>query len=326
MPYTILRNDIVNMEVEAIVNSTGSHCFEVGGVEGSILNTGGTILRKEHIKLGDIGVSEARYTSAPNLHSKYIIHVRGPIYKDGKEVEQELRNAYRNSLNLAVELNIKSIAFPLVSSGSYGYPKKRALVIAQEEILRFLEYNEMMIYLVVYDKTSFSISLDFQREIDQYIETVNTIEVTNNSDFRNELQRVRISKSYSSRSSRMSSMQAPLHKIDIGFTETLLQLIDKTGQKDSVIYKKANIDRKLFSKIRNNPYYKPSKNTIVAFAIALELSLDGTNSLLSKAGYVLSNSILFDVIVTYCIRKKTYDIYEVNNTLFVYDQELLGSQ
>lgn len=325
MPFTIVRNDIVNMEVDAIVNSAGSRTSRIGGVEGSILNVGGPVLRKEQLDLGDIPISEARYTNAPNLPSKYVIHVRGPIYRETDEVETHLRNSYRNTLNLAKELHIDSIAIPLISGGSYGYPVKRVLVIAQEEILKFLENNELMIYLVVFDKKSFTISREFQMEVKQYIRTGYVVEKQRQMRSMNVFDSMERRVPRKGVSIKKSSLDEKIENVKAGFTATLLNLIDETGQKDSYVYKKANIDRKLFSKIRNNPHYKPSKNTILAFSIALELSVDKTNDLLSRAGYILSESILFDVIISYCINNGIFNIYDVNNMLFYYDQELLGS-
>ena len=117
-----------------------------------------------------------------------------------------------------------------------------------------------------------------------------------------------------------------LSHTDAGFTETLLKLIDQTGKKDSEVYKKANVSKQHFSKIRKNPYYTPTKATAIAFAIALELNLEQTNDLIGRAGYALTNSSKFDVIIAYFIREKNYDMYDINAALFKFDQRLLGVQ
>ena len=121
-----------------------------------------------------------------------------------------------------------------------------------------------------------------------------------------------------------SSLEEMLRQEDAGFTETLLRRIDETGKKDSEIYKRANVTKQHFSKIRNNPDYKPTKATAVAFAIALELDLEQTNDLIGRAGYALTNSSKFDVIITYFIRQRNYNIMDINMALFQFDQATLG--
>ena len=123
----------------------------------------------------------------------------------------------------------------------------------------------------------------------------------------------------------LGELKKKLDRVDTGFSERLLQLIDASGKTDADIYKKANIDRKLFSKIRKNPHYKPSKATALAFAVALELDLDGTRDLIRRAGYALSGSSTFDIIVEYFIVHGRYDVIEINMTLFEFDQPLLGA-
>lgn len=121
------------------------------------------------------------------------------------------------------------------------------------------------------------------------------------------------------------SLEDMLQQEDAGFSETLLKLIDRQGQKDSVIYKKANLSKQHFSKIRNNPHYKPTKPTAVALALALELNLEETKDLIGRAGYALTNSSKFDLIIRYFIEQKNYDILQINMALYEFDQTLLGN-
>jgi hypothetical protein len=116
-----------------------------------------------------------------------------------------------------------------------------------------------------------------------------------------------------------------LKQEEAGFTETLLKLIDQSGKKDSEIYKKANISKQPFSKIRNNPHYKPTKPTAIALALALELDLEQTKDLIGRAGYALTNSSKFDLIIRYFIENRQYNVVEINCVLFEHDQSLLGS-
>ena len=120
------------------------------------------------------------------------------------------------------------------------------------------------------------------------------------------------------------SLEHMLKQMDAGFTETLLKLIDQSGKKDSQIYKKANLSKQHFSKIRNNPNYKPTKSTAIALALALELDLEQAKDLIGRAGYALTNSSKFDLIVRYYIECGNYNVVEINFTLYEFDQPLLG--
>ena len=124
---------------------------------------------------------------------------------------------------------------------------------------------------------------------------------------------------------KAASLEDMLKQADAGFTETLLKLIDQTGKKDSEIYKKALLTKQHFSKIRNNPNYKPTKPTAIALALALELDLEGTKDLIGRAGYALTNSSKFDLIIRYFIEQGNYNVVEINIALYEFDQILIGN-
>ena len=282
--------------------------------------------RKE---IGDIAVGEAAITPAFDLHARYVIHTAGPIWRDGRSGEEELlASCFRNSLGIAKKMSCESIAFPLISTGSYGFPKPLALKIAVREISSFLMENEVQVYLVVFEKQSFELSEKLFKSVSSYIDE-NYVSEKINAEYKMSNLRsyeLLFEASDTSRYGTICSnpnLDGMLENLDKGFSETLLYLIDRTGKKDSEIYKKANVDRKLFSKIRNNADYRPSKTTAIAFAIALELSMDETDDLLARAGIALSQSNKFDVIVRYFIENKKYDIFELNSVLFEFDQPLI---
>jgi O-acetyl-ADP-ribose deacetylase (regulator of RNase III) len=322
MPFTIVRQDITRMETDAIVNAANTALAKGGGVCGAIFAAAGSAkLEAACRKLAPIETGEAVITSGFDLPAKYIIHTAGPVYRDGASGEAEkLRSCYANSLRLAVETGCESIAFPLISSGIYGYPKKEALRVAMDAVQSFLQSHELDVYLTVFDKEAYTVSEELLGEVADYLDA-NYVEEELELRRRQRNQAV----FYSVRELRSS---APLDEIvgnlDEPFSATLLRLIDAKGKNDVEVYKKANLDRRLFSKIRNNKGYMPSKRTVIALAIALELSLDETNDLLRRAGYALSHSQVFDVIVEYFILHGKYDVFEINEVLFRYDQPLLG--
>ena len=330
MPLEIVRNDITKMAVDAIVNAAKESLLGGGGVDGCIHRAAGPELLQECRTLGDCRTGEAKITGAYRLPCRYIIHTVGPVWNGGKYGEREqLASCYRTSLALAKEHGCETVAFPLISSGVFGYPKDQALRVAVDAISEFLAENDMTVYIVIFDRAAYQIGNKLFADIAAYIDDHY---VDAHTDSRRE--RLRRMSVLEGRALSAGAAAAPmvadnlddlLAHLDAGFSETLLKLIDHSGKKDSEIYKKANVDRKLFSKIRNNPDYKPSKATAIAFAIALELNLDETRDLVARAGYALSASSKFDVIIEYFIRQKKYDIFEINEALFAFDQSLLGA-
>lgn len=329
MPFEIVRNDIVNMKVDAIVNTANPRPIIGAGTDKAVHDKAGARLLLARKEIGNIAVGEAAITPVFDLDANYVIHTAGPIWKDGRSGEEELlASCFRNSLDIAKKKACESIAFPLISTGSYGFPKPLALQIAVREISSFLMENEMQVYLVVFEKQSFELSEKLFKSVSSYIDE-NYVSEKINAEYKMSNLRsyeLLFEASDTPRYGTICSnpnLDGMLENLDKGFSETLLALIDRTGKKDSEIYKKANVDRKLFSKIRNNADYRPSKTTAIAFAIALELNMDETNDLLSKAGFALSQSSKFDVIVRYFIENKKYDIFELNSVLFEFDQPLI---
>ena len=322
--------DITKMEVDAIVNAANETLLGGGGVDGCIHRAAGPELLTECRMLGGCRTGEAKITGAYRLPCRYIIHTVGPVWNGGKYGEREqLASCYRTSLALAKEHGCETVAFPLISSGIFGYPKDQALRVAVDTIGEFLLHNDMTVYIVIFSRTAYQISSKLFADIAEYVDD-HYVDVHTDSQ-RERLRRMSVLESRTLSADAAAAPMAAggldeaLAHLDAGFSETLLKLIDRSGKKDSEIYKKANVDRKLFSKIRNNPDYKPSKATAIAFAIALELNLDETRDLVARAGYALSASSKFDVIIEYFIRQKKYDIFEINEVLFAFDQSLLGA-
>ncbi len=329
MPLIIVRNDITKMKVDAIVNAANETLLGGGGVDGCIHRAAGPELLQECRTLGGCRTGEAKITGAYCLPCRYIIHTVGPVWDGGKYGEREkLASCYRTSLALAKEHGCETVAFPLISSGISGYPKDQALRVAVDAISEFLAENDMTVYIVIFDRAAYQIGNKLFADIAAYIDDHY---VDAHTDSRRERMRrmgvveSRMLTAYEDVPMAASGLDEALAHLDTGFSETLLKLIDRSGKKDAEVYKKANVDRKLFSKIRNNPDYKPSKPTAVAFAIALELNLRETRDLIARAGYALSPSSKFDIIIEYFIMQRDYDIFKINEALFAFDQSLLGA-
>ncbi len=336
MPFTIVRQDITKFEADAIVNAANTDLQQGGGVCGAIYKAAGALALEAACNiLSPIRTGEAVITPGFSLPAKHIIHAAGPVFRGGTHGEEALlRAAYLNSLNLALENDCTSIAFPLISSGIYGYPKEDALRVATEAIRDFLSEHDMDVYLAVFDKDAFRISEKLLGEVKSYIDEhyvdVRTDRRRRYEDLEEvpdfELKSLNLYRPVPAmaEAATRSDLDAVVGNLDEPFSKTILCLIDAKGKDDVEVYKKANIDRKLFSKIRTGNGYTPSKRTALALAVALELSLEEAGDLLRCAGYALSGSNKFDVIVEYFILHQKYDIFEINEVLFQYDQPLLG--
>ena len=409
MPFEIVRNDITNMQVDAIVNTANPRPVIGSGTDAAVHAKAGPMLMVRKC-IGDLETGSAVITPGFRLPAKYVIHTVGPVWEDGSRGEKKLlRQCYLSSLELARKKRLKSIAFPLVSSGNYGFPKALALEIATGAIREFLEENEMDVYLVVFSRESVRLSAVLQKEIRSFIderyvretaakeysfsvradyepvrnlmEPEEEYEDASEEDFDDRVYASEPDPDYrpadefdrdldwwdipqfqgrEDRNTVYPGASAPetapmpekrpapkkapkaaaprpavpmpslslaemLKEQDAGFSDTLLKLIDRTGKKDSEIYRKANVSRQHFSKIRNNPRYQPTKSTALAFAIALELDLEQTKDLIGRAGFALTRSSKADLIIMYFIEKRNYDIIAINTALFEFDQSLLGA-
>lgn len=422
MPFEIIRNDITKMKTDAVVNTAGP-LPEIGqGTDSAIHEAAGPRLLKARQKIGRIAPGIAALTKGYHLPAKYVIHTVGPVWKGGQQGETELlENTYLSCLRLAAAKKLRSVAFPLISAGTYGFPKDIALKTAVNAVSRFLleeDRNDMTVYLTVYGRTEFTLSEKLFQSVQSYIddryveehapaeqdteiiqarrrrqrayerESVlyedltadiseagpdprgDAVPAEKNPDIADELHLpedfysvpdmapapghyfgelpsaasatagFRTSASRAPAPSRekasvpaagtaafrpQDSLEERIRHMDDTFSQSLLRIIDQKGKKDSDVYKRANIDRKLFSKIRSNPHYRPGKQTALALAIALELNLDETKDLLGRAGIALTRSSRFDIIVEYFIEQKNYNIFEINEVLFAFDEPTIGA-
>lgn len=333
MPFEIVRNNIAHMQADAIVNAASRFPRVNFGVDSAIHQAAGPALLSARREIGFIAPGDAAITPAFDLNAKYVIHAATPTWVDGLHREVPLlRQAYDRCLKLALDHNCKSIAFPLLASGNHGFPAGKALQVAVSAFSEFLLEHDLQIYLVVFSKESLHLSKKLVQNVTSYIdENYVTEYVSKEKRCFRALRRVLESEedSFSAACAPLArqsqSLNDYLKEKDAGFIETLLQLIEKTGQKNSTIYKKANISKQHFSKLLNDPNAKPSKPTAIALALALELDLDATKDLIGRAGYALTNSSTFDLIIRYFIEHRQYNVIEINMTLYEFDQALLGA-
>ena len=338
MPFQIIHQDITKIKCDAIVNPTDCLFSGSGGTDHAVHTAAGTELDEECKTLSTIGFGEVTVTNAYALPCKHIIHTVGPVWAGGGKNEAVLlRSCYINALLMAHDLKARSVAVPLISAGTFGFPKDMVLKIALSAISDFLSLTDadMDVALCVYDKTAYEISRKL--ELERYLK--------HNSPF---YERIAFSPRKMSNMdacrpapaeecmpmASMADMIRPsvqeddlpswIKKQDDSFTVMLLKLIDKKGMTDVECYKKANVSKGTFWKIMNVPDYKPSKVTVISFAIALRLTLEETESFLKTAGFSLSHSNTFDMIIEFYISRGIYDLFEINAALFDYDQVCLG--
>lgn len=351
MPFLMIRNDITKVTADAIVNPANEKLLEGSGTSRAIyLAAGEEKLEKACKKAGGCELGKTVATPAFALPAQYIFHAVGPVWINGEKQEEEiLYQTYLEVLRMAEEYHLESIAFPLLSAGNYGFPKEIAMRTAVRAISEFLMDHEMMVYLVLYDQEALAVSRQLFDSIEEYIDD-HYVEEKNETipgdedypeiaraEFLSKTTNFPVTAAMAPRGTkyeeqreeqepnvRMDFLEQLLRKKEETFSQALLRMIDERGLKDSYVYKKANIDRRHFSKIRNHPDYTPNKKTVIAFAIALELSMEETANLLMKAGYAFSNCSKFDVIIRYFIEKKDYNVFEINEALFSFHQPTLG--
>lgn len=333
MPFSIQHNDITRLTVDAIVNAANSGLRPGGGVCGAIFAAAGHEALEEACRaIGHCPVGGAVITPGFGLNARYVVHAVGPIWQGGGHNEAALlESAYRNAMQRAWDADCRSIAFPLISSGIYGYPKEAAFRIAVDTIRDFLTDHDMDVILTVFDRSSTLLGERYH-QVSAFIDDHYVMAKRSSRRAETASMREQLAEQADMDCMPCPSMAAPcmersldelVEQLEESFNAMLLRLIDQKGFSDTQVYKRANLDRKHFSKLRKEGY-NPSKTTAVALAIALRLNLDETKDFLGRAGYALTRASKFDVIIEYCIREGIYDIFEVNELLFAFDERLLG--
>ena len=350
MPFQIVRNDITKMHVDAIVNSANPKPTYAYGTDAAIYKAAGADkLLKEREKIGDIAGGDVAVTPAFDLKAKYIIHTVGPSWEGGDKGEFEiLRNCYANSLNKAKQLNCKSIAFPLIATGVYGFPKAQALTIAVNEISAFLMRDdvEMIVKLVVFDDKAFRLSENLFFTVESFIDDKEVIEAhkeeygLDSTEFdrramisKNQLQshvrNIFTSKPEGSNPFDEHTYDKSLYmndgKDEHPFTDKLIEILNKKDIDNITAYKRSNVTKKAFSKILCGDTKNPQKKTVLAFCIGLKLSLEESEELLASADMAFNPYNKRDKLVIDCIKRKQYDIDKVNQMLFICNQPELGN-
>lgn len=331
MPFFIIRQDITKMETTAIVSGGNGGLQSEGGVSGQIFDAAGPGLRACCAGLDGCAPGEAVVTPGFGLKAKYVIHTVGPVWRDGRHGEEHtLRRCYRSCLEAAAKLGCGSVAFPLIASGKYGYPKAAALRAAVSEIEEYLRGDtpDMDVYLTVFGRAAYLESRALFPDLESYIDDNYALARRDAYvDINGTRTRRRPPSPPAPPAPSETSPRSPdeaLKHLDLPFRTLLLQYIDASGRKDSDVYNNANVNRKTFNKIKNDADYHAGKATVLALAISLRLSLDDTRRLLGALGLSLSPSSKSDIIIEYFLKSGVYDIYQINDSLFDHDEPCLG--
>lgn len=355
MAFQIIRNDITEVKADVIVNTANPEPVYAPGTDQAVyMAAGAEQLLAERKKIGAILPGQMAVTPAFQLKATYIFHTVGPVWEGGNSGEYDiLADCYRNCLAKAAELQCESIAFPLIATGVYGFPKDRALQIAIGEITAFLAHHDMDVLLVVFDRDSFVLSGRVFHQVEELMEEKRIArklrqeyEAGGYGERERTVRRIRAEKIDADSMPTVDLLlnadiseplcpqnaESPKNVREIvgtpeqSFQDCLFRYIQQKGMKDADVYKRANLTRQHFSKIRSNAGYHPKKATVLALAMALQLNLEETRDLLESAGYALSRYATFDRLMRFFIEEGEYDIVrEINPILFHYNLPLLGA-
>lgn len=300
MPFLMVRGDIAKMRTDAVV----------------IPAAGAGQPHKIRLALCRAIMRKSFGSSAPS-----IIYVIVPAWTDDRNKrEQLLEKAYRSALRLAVKNDLRSIAFPLLSSGNTRFAQEEAFRIARSVITAVVRREELSVYLVLQDHDPFIISHELSTALTSYI----AVHEPKQRQMSSDVSRLSEFVLEADEASLDESLEDLLSCRQETFSQKLLSLIDQKDYRDAEVYHRANLDRRHFAKIRSNPAYAPKKNTVLALCIALRLDLQESEDLLRRAGYAFSPCSHADLIVRYFIEHGRYDIFDINEALFYHDLPLLG--
>ena len=330
------------MRCDAIVNTANTKPIIGSGCDYAVYKAAGKRRLSEYREknIGEVPEGDVFLTPGFRLPAHYIIHAVSPHYIDGVHGEEEkLRDCYRKSLSLAWEQQCRSIAFPVISTGSFGYPKEEGIRIAADEIQAFLQNHEMLIYLVVFDAQSARYGKRFDKDLQAYIDenyvgakhheeySIQTMALRRDLDdesfspYENDLYEDDLYEEDSDEDSEEENEFTELHESKLeermkhlsdSFSEYLLYLIEEKGMTNADVYKRALVDKKTFSKIKNHADYQPQKMTAMCLCMGAKLNLDETRDLLTRAGYALSPCDKTDIIFSYFIENQIYDMIELD--------------